>query len=799
MIGRIRDPERAAQGQEAGLRGQECGKTERCSLLKTAAWVALHALHPRQRWRNARNLLLLARVLTSAPWRRLWSDLFQPLWYLDLRPDVGRERVCAAFHYALAGAWEGSDPSPAFSSTQYWSNHPDVAAAGINPLLHYIVFGKEEGRLAVPVAVQDASWRPPRGLLDEGVEYASPLVSVLIPLREGSGPSEEAAAAALEQTLEDIEVVLVGSGDAAVGLRRPGRGGMPQLVLFPQGGGAGEETLPESVRPEPAGRYVCLLNPEGRPDPIFLETALFLAEFRDLDAVIQEENRGVSVRNPDGQDASSQECRLLSVEPRLAECVFLRKHFWELAGGMTDPAEALSAVCVRSALENPEHGQLRCWAYGRGIVETPGATTAPAGRAVESDGKVRLPGDLPQVAAGQPAAGGAAAPEKNRRLAWRCLEAAGPAVVLAVPLFTVGGAELLLLSLIEEWRRRGRRVVVLITLPRPPGIPDRTDALRRHTSHVYALAEIFPGSEELRAEFVHFLLRRYHPGLLLIAGSHFLYPLLPSIRENFPEMAIVDQLFNDQYYFPANRAYARFIDCTCVPDARIARRLREEHGEDPSRVAVIPHGVSLPEPAKGAVANLVSALGRNFSGHPIVAFFGRWSKEKGPTDFVRIAAAVHGRAPQARFVMTGEGPEAEAVRAEIRGRGLEEVFCLPGFVDDVHAWIAAADVVVVPSRLDGMPLILFEAQALMKPVVASRTGSIPEVIEEGVTGFVRDPGDISGFAEAICALLADPELRRRIGAAAREYALREHRKEVMLERYFQLFESLMASKGGAAW
>lgn len=798
MIGRIRDPERAAQGQEAGLRGQECGKTERCSLLKTAAWVALHALHPRQRWRNARNLLLLARVLTSAPWRRLWSDLFQPLWYLDLRPDVGRERLCAAFHYALAGAWERSDPSPAFSSTQYWSNHPDVAAAGLNPLLHYVVFGKEEGRLAVPVAVQDASWRPSRGLLGEGVEYASPLVSVLVPLREGSGPSEEVAAAALEQTLEDIEVVLVGSGDAAARLRRPGRGVMPRLVLFSQGGCAGEETLPESVRPEPAGRYVCLLNPEGKPDPIFMETALFVAEFHGFDAVIQEKNSRIRAGNSSEEEASSQKRRLAPDERRLTQCVFLRKHFWELAGGMTDPAEALSAVCVRSALENPEHGQLRCWAYGRGIVETPGATTAAAGRAAESDGEVRLPGDLPHVAAGQPAAGGAAAPEKNRRLAWRCLEAAGPAVVLAVPLFTVGGAELLLLSLIEEWRRRGRRVVVLITLPRPPGIPDRTDALRRHTSHVYPLAELFPGEEELRAEFVHFLLRRYHPGLLLIAGSHFLYPLLPSIRENFPEMAIVDQLFNDQYYFPANRAYARYIDCTCVPDARIGRRLKEEHGEDPSRVAVIPHGVSLPEPGKGAVANLVSASGGNFSGHPIVAFFGRWSAEKGPTDFVRIAAAVHGRVPQARFVMTGEGPEAEAVRAEIRGSGLEEVFCLPGFVDDVHAWIAAADVVVVPSRLDGMPLILFEAQALMKPVVASRTGSIPEVIEEGVTGFVREPGDIGGFAEAICALLSDAELRRRVGAAAREYALREHRKEVMLERYFQLFESLMARKGGAA-
>ncbi|MGB9609534.1 MAG: hypothetical protein ACPL7M_01070, partial [Bryobacteraceae bacterium] len=305
-------------------------------------------------------------------------------------------------------------------------NHPDVAAAGLNPLLHYIAFGKEEGRLAVPAVVQDASCKPPKGLLDEGTEHASPLVSVLIPVREGAGPPEDAAAAALAQTLEDVEIVLTGgrpvSGDAAARLRRLGRGGNARLVLIPEGGGAGEETLPESVRPEPAGRYVCLLNPQGIPDPIFMETALFLAEFHGFYAVIQEEHSGIFSGNSSADEASSHKRRLAPDDRRPARCVFMRKHFWQLTGGMTDPAEAFPVARVGSARENPEHGQLRCWVFGRGIMETSGAATAPAGRAAESDGKVRLPGELPQVAAGQPEAGWPAAPAKNRRLAWRCLD-----------------------------------------------------------------------------------------------------------------------------------------------------------------------------------------------------------------------------------------------------------------------------------------------------------------------------------------------------------------------------------------
>jgi glycosyltransferase involved in cell wall biosynthesis len=368
--------------------------------------------------------------------------------------------------------------------------------------------------------------------------------------------------------------------------------------------------------------------------------------------------------------------------------------------------------------------------------------------------------------------------------------------MMALPFFTEGGAERIFAALAREWRRQGVKVVVVTTLALAPESPNRLDVLRRETPYVYPLAGILEGREDRMADFVYFLLRRHRIRLVYMAGCDLMYRLLPQIRQEFPHIAVVDQLFNDEVHFHSNRAFCDFIDCTVVPGRKIAEKLVREYREKESRIAVIPHGVALPA-AEGSPGVRPPALPPGFENKPLVCFFGRWSAEKAPLDFVNIAALVRSRFPQARFVMTGDGPEKKAVEQAIRRRALGRDLLLPGFVEDVQPWIAAAGVVVVPSRLDGMPLIVFEAQGLGKPVVASRTGSIPEVIEDGVTGVLREPGDIEGFAAAVCRLLEDGECRKRIGEAARTYAWREHRQEVMLERYYRLFERWMPAGQGA--
>jgi len=138
--------------------------------------------------------------------------------------------------------------------------------------------------------------------------------------------------------------------------------------------------------------------------------------------------------------------------------------------------------------------------------------------------------------------------------------------------------------------------------------------------------------------------------------------------------------------------------------------------------------------------------------------------------------------------MTGEGQERAAVLALIERYEMQDRIHAPGFVDNVRTLMALSDVVVVPSSLDGMPLVVFEAQACGKPVVASSVGSIPYVIADGETGLLCTPGDVNGFAERILKLWRSPELRRAIGDAARIWVRANHSAESMTSRYVEAFD-----------
>jgi glycosyltransferase involved in cell wall biosynthesis len=139
--------------------------------------------------------------------------------------------------------------------------------------------------------------------------------------------------------------------------------------------------------------------------------------------------------------------------------------------------------------------------------------------------------------------------------------------------------------------------------------------------------------------------------------------------------------------------------------------------------------------------------------------------------------------------MTGEGPERESVMALIRKYRLEDRIYTPGFVEDVTVLMRAAHIVVLPSRIDGMPLAVLEAQALGKPVVASRVGSLPIVVRDQETGFLCEIGDVPAFCERILQLAHDSELRERMRIAARESVVNRFGAEGMLDGYERAFQA----------
>jgi glycosyltransferase involved in cell wall biosynthesis len=172
-------------------------------------------------------------------------------------------------------------------------------------------------------------------------------------------------------------------------------------------------------------------------------------------------------------------------------------------------------------------------------------------------------------------------------------------------------------------------------------------------------------------------------------------------------------------------------------------------GEDATRICLIESGVDLtalrPMERSEALMRQIGAASDDL----IVGFSGRWSEEKNPLGFVKIARMVDPALP-VRFVMTGTGHMRPGIEHAIReGRFPEGRFHLLGEVPEIAPVLASFDLLVVPSVLDGRPVVVLKALSLGVPVLASRVGALPDLIEEGKTGWLCEPNDPKAFAEHI--------------------------------------------------
>jgi len=184
------------------------------------------------------------------------------------------------------------------------------------------------------------------------------------------------------------------------------------------------------------------------------------------------------------------------------------------------------------------------------------------------------------------------------------------------------------------------------------------------------------------------------------------------------------------------------------------RRELEAAGADPQRLRVIPGGVPL---ADYKVTPLPAG---------VIGAVGRLSFEKGFDLLVEAMAQVEG----ARLILGGDGPQATALASQVRVRGLTDRVELTGFVPDIPAFLERIGLFVLPSRSEGLGLVLVEAMAAGRPVVAARVGGIPEVVVDGETGILVEPESPDALAAAIRRVLADPVLAGRMGQAGRRRA-----------------------------
>ena len=255
-------------------------------------------------------------------------------------------------------------------------------------------------------------------------------------------------------------------------------------------------------------------------------------------------------------------------------------------------------------------------------------------------------------------------------------------------------------------------------------------------------------------------------------------------------------------YFPAplTRAFVRLERYAAArSDALIALTSRgmQDHLDQrigrPEQWHVIFSGIDLSrsEAALAARADMRRALGVPDDGL-LVGVVGRLEPVKGITYFVEAARLIADPVAEARFVVVGDGSLHRDLCAQAVPLGDRIVFL--GLRDDAVHVMAAMDVLVLPSINEGMGRVLLEAGSVGVPVVATRVGGVPDVVQEGRTGLLVPPRDPAAIAEALGRLAGNREMRTRLGLEARRFIVPDFSMESMVRRIEALYERLIEEK-----
>ena len=279
------------------------------------------------------------------------------------------------------------------------------------------------------------------------------------------------------------------------------------------------------------------------------------------------------------------------------------------------------------------------------------------------------------------------------------------------------------------------------------------------------------------------------PDVLMITDSQVAYDLLPVIKKKYPDLKVVDQIYNvDGVPARMNLKYAEYIDLNLVANPEV-KHFFVSNGQSPSKNQIVYHGI---DHRHFSPKNLKRDL--NASRPFTLGFLGRFSPEKKPEDFISVLTHL----PEARGILCGFGLIKEDLIKQANSLGVSSRLDVCA-LKDVLDFYKQIDLLVVPSRVEGLPLVLLEAMALGIPCVATPVGAIPEVVKNAENGYLFEVGNLEALASQVRKYQSLSLEEKEVMSGKAIQAIEERfTLELCSENYKTAFKQLLNQKDSSA-
>ena len=380
-------------------------------------------------------------------------------------------------------------------------------------------------------------------------------------------------------------------------------------------------------------------------------------------------------------------------------------------------------------------------------------------------------------------------------------------VMMLLPWMEMGGADLFNLDVCRKIDKSRFEVSILTTVP---GEQSWRQRFEEYVTDIFDLPSFLEPKDF--PEFISYFIQSREVDVLFLSNSYDGYYMVPWLRSQFPNLAIIDYVHMEEWYW-RNGGYARtsgamgeVLEKTYVCNERTRRVLIRDFGRRPESVETLYIGV---DQEQYDASKVESGLARKELGigedRPIVLFPCRIHPQKRPFLMLEIAKEARKRQPEIAFVVVGDGPQLEEVKAAVQRDGLEGTVYLAGRRKEMRPYYQDSTMTLICSLKEGLALTAYESLAMGKPVVTSDVGGQAELID-GTVGRVLPllqseaeeldsrkflEGEVRQYADAIAELLEDTDAYERMCAACRRKIEEGFSSQIMIRKLEQIFENLV--------